>query len=450
MKKILLFAILALSINAFAQSKHPSSNSLENVRGRMELEGKTTFSTHSDRNLGQAFKHQTPNQDSLIKIFDSIYMWQWDTLNIGWRIYNKTINMVYNANHKQTSYIVQSWNESAWVNAEEQNLTYDVNNNLTSELIQSWNGTAWVNYTQFIFTYDVNNNWISGLNQNWNGSAWVNTSQTICTYDANNNMTSQSFQTWDGSVWVNNEKDSYTQDAHDNLINELVQNWNGSVWVNHTQFINIYDVNNKLTSGLNQSWNGSAWVNSKAYTLTYDVNNILISYLTQNWNGSVWVNYNQLTYTYNANNNWISGLNQNWNGSTWVNNSQNSYTYDANNFRKSNSYKYWNIAGTKVAGGDSTYYYFHTVLGINDLKMRDASITVYPNPSSKTITIELSHTTAIKSAFLTIISLNGQQLIARQISERKTQLDISNLPSGVYFIRVTTDRTVEVGKIIKQ
>jgi len=29
------------------------------------------------------------------------------------------------------------------------------------------------------------------------------------------------------------------------------------------------------------------------------------------------------------------------------------------------------------------------------------------------------------------------------------QIDISNLPSGVYFVRLTNDNTVAVGKIIK-
>jgi hypothetical protein len=46
--------------------------------------------------------------------------------------------------------------------------------------------------------------------------------------------------------------------------------------------------------------------------------------------------------------------------------------------------------------------------------------------------------------------MEGQQLITRQLTEPKTQIDISNLPSGVYFVRVTNDKTVEVGKITKE
>ena len=51
---------------------------------------------------------------------------------------------------------------------------------------------------------------------------------------------------------------------------------------------------------------------------------------------------------------------------------------------------------------------------------------------------------------LSILSLNSQQLITCQLTEPITQIDISTLPSGVYFVRVTGERTVQVGKFVKQ
>jgi hypothetical protein len=48
------------------------------------------------------------------------------------------------------------------------------------------------------------------------------------------------------------------------------------------------------------------------------------------------------------------------------------------------------------------------------------------------------------------MNLNGQVILTRQITEPKTPLDISSLPSGVYFVRLTGESTVEVGKFIKQ
>jgi hypothetical protein len=40
--------------------------------------------------------------------------------------------------------------------------------------------------------------------------------------------------------------------------------------------------------------------------------------------------------------------------------------------------------------------------------------------------------------------------MTRQITSPKTQIDISNLPNGVYFVRLTNDKTMEVGKFVKQ
>lgn len=78
-----------------------------------------------------------------------------------------------------------------------------------------------------------------------------------------------------------------------------------------------------------------------------------------------------------------------------------------------------------------------------------SSVRIYPNPASTTITIS-TPTTPDKNTFMTILNISGQVILSRQITETKTQLDIKNLPSGVYFVRITTDATVMVSKFIKQ
>ncbi len=77
----------------------------------------------------------------------------------------------------------------------------------------------------------------------------------------------------------------------------------------------------------------------------------------------------------------------------------------------------------------------------------DTGFTFYPNPANDKITIETSPSPVISQ--LSIMNLDGQEVLTRQINQTKTQIDISSLPSGVYFVRVTNDKTVEVGKFIK-
>ncbi len=90
--------------------------------------------------------------------------------------------------------------------------------------------------------------------------------------------------------------------------------------------------------------------------------------------------------------------------------------------------------------------YDSVMVGIT--KQQESTISIYPNPATDKITIETAATPT--QCQLSIINLNGQALITRQITEPKTQLDISNLPSGVYFVRVTGEKRVEVGKFVKQ
>jgi uncharacterized delta-60 repeat protein len=87
-------------------------------------------------------------------------------------------------------------------------------------------------------------------------------------------------------------------------------------------------------------------------------------------------------------------------------------------------------------------------VGINTAPSIPCSISLYPNPASNKITIETSFVEQNNS--LTIVNIEGQQLITRQITESKTQIDISNLPSGIYFVKLANDKVVEVGKFVKE
>jgi hypothetical protein len=85
---------------------------------------------------------------------------------------------------------------------------------------------------------------------------------------------------------------------------------------------------------------------------------------------------------------------------------------------------------------------------IKEHQPSETTFTICPNPANDKITVETSSTPAVSQ--LSIINLNGQEVLASQISEPKTQIDISNLPRGVYFVRLTNDRTVEVRKFVKE
>jgi hypothetical protein len=88
------------------------------------------------------------------------------------------------------------------------------------------------------------------------------------------------------------------------------------------------------------------------------------------------------------------------------------------------------------------------VTGIpSDNKPIDTALKIYPNPAKDKITIETSGKSI--ETYLSVVNSEGQQLITRQITELKMILDISNLPSGVYIVRLINDRSSETGKLVK-
>ena len=180
MKKALLFAALALSMNAVAQSGYPGSNPKEKFQDRIELKEFNQPGIASELNRGQSLGHQLEPCE-LVMIFDSIRYWKLDTHSLRWE-----------ANYK--------------ING----IVYDTRYNLISFINQVWDGSTWKNLGKYTRTYDARNNETNGLSQQWNGSEWVNVFQDIYTYDASDNQTSYTYMTWNGSAWVNNDQYSYT------------------------------------------------------------------------------------------------------------------------------------------------------------------------------------------------------------------------------------------------
>jgi hypothetical protein len=97
---------------------------------------------------------------------------------------------------------------------------------------------------------------------------------------------------------------------------------------------------------------------------------------------------------------------------------------------------------TSLWGTECDYYF----VGMKE--KQESKLSLYPDPAIDIITIEISITPAQNQ--LSIMNACGDELITRQITQPKTQIDVSSLPSGIYFVRLTSDRMAFVGKFVKQ
>lgn len=83
-------------------------------------------------------------------------------------------------------------------------------------------------------------------------------------------------------------------------------------------------------------------------------------------------------------------------------------------------------------------------LGTSDFDLKN--VVAYPNPVKDVL--NLSSDNAITS--VVIYNLLGQQVIVRSPNTNETSIDVSNLVSGTYLVKVYADNAVKTLKVIKQ
>ncbi|MCL2512168.1 MAG: T9SS type A sorting domain-containing protein [Bacteroidales bacterium] len=77
-----------------------------------------------------------------------------------------------------------------------------------------------------------------------------------------------------------------------------------------------------------------------------------------------------------------------------------------------------------------------------------ASLQVYPNPTTGELTIEISDM-RYEISDIEIYDVFGRKQISNLKSQISNPIDVSHLPSGIYFIRITTENGVITKKVIK-
>jgi len=85
-------------------------------------------------------------------------------------------------------------------------------------------------------------------------------------------------------------------------------------------------------------------------------------------------------------------------------------------------------------------------LGNNDFEF-DSYFSVYPNPAKNSLNVDIKK--QIKVSSISIYNTLGQQILVIPNAQYTKQVDVSNLKTGNYFIKLTSDKGSSVGKFIK-
>ncbi len=88
--------------------------------------------------------------------------------------------------------------------------------------------------------------------------------------------------------------------------------------------------------------------------------------------------------------------------------------------------------------------------GIYDNTSLDHLIKIYPNPVEDILTIENQHEELSDNMNIMICDLTGKQILSKPFHKKITNLDLSKLLTGVYFLKISNDNDFITEKIIKK
>ena len=430
-----------------------------------------------------------------IRIFDSnnnkihVTDQNWVESN-GWVNSQQTFYL-YNGDEKVAT--TQHWDNinNNWVNISQSITIVNNDNKIIHSLNKYWvNGTSqWINDNQTLSTFDSNGNITSWITQDWDviSNKWSNNQKHLHKYDNNNNKIEFFSQSWNSQT---NEQTSaskifYSHDNQNNLINKIIQDWNKTqdIFIDQTQTFYTYE-NNKKTLELSQFWHfdETIWINDSKKTFTINSKGYNTKILIQNWNkvASTWEDISQSIYSYNSNGQQTENLFQNWNNNTseWYNKTQNNSSYNDTGKNTYYLFQQWETFSEKLSSGRTwSYeyddldnrkhytpqnwdkntetwknntkkdYYWSPFETINTIDFSNINLTIYPNPTSKQITITGDNT--IDNVLINIYSLSGR-LITSTRTNYKNTINIDYLPNDIYLLEIVIDKGSVFKKIIKE
>ena len=382
---------------------------------------------------------------------------------------SKRYTYTYTNDGKLQTIMLENWQLDIWINNSKATYTYDINGRLAMVLNESWHFVNWENYRKTTYTYDPDGNMLLWISQLWRNRTWVNDWKYSYNYDVNGNNITILHQNGFENTWVNEWSDTRTYNNLGKVLNEVYETWQINEWVNKIRWTNTYDINGKLILCKSDLWQGDVWMNYDRHIYTYGL--YLLSDLLQLYKDGVWVNDWKYIYDYDFRGNMITHSRQKWLTKLWKFEWRYSYLYDKFGNSLSGKYEKWDLNAGWLPGipdnglgvfsqknqifllNDIYRYaanYQTFISDISDLTADNNSLLLYPNPSNDNITIELKLSDAAKNEVISVCDILGNLILQQSLQEVKTTLNISDLSSGIYFIKVETKNGVIIKKLVKE
>lgn len=349
----------------------------------------------------------------------------------------------------QTS-LTEIWKNGTWENFTQTLNTYDGNGYLTHDLNQEWN-VSWKNRLQTNYTNNPDGTVQQSISQSWNTgtSQWNNLQRVTYTYNAAKKVLTSESEFWDDSVnifgeWTFFLKNTNTYDGNNYLIKNLMTDGAGVIY--QTTYTNNLD--GTISRAVMEM--GNVWDGLEIYErITYTYNNsklTMVLYEDYKFISDIWENYYMDAYEYDDSGYLTYTLYKEWMGGSWINSGQSYITNYGNGNPFQIVLQVWDDIGL-VWTNNSRTTLTYTTLGVDEHAF-EKSFTVYPNPVQDRITIKTDGNNNIGVKYWVTDQL-GRQFLDGSITDMETVIDVSQLASGVYFIKMGQNKNQSI-KIIKK
>jgi hypothetical protein len=354
---------------------------------------------------------------------------------------------------------------------ENSSLTININNSdgVTQQTIkQNWNRTtlSWDNYSKYSVDYKNDRSIDTATTALWdpNAALWQPQTQFVYTYTATGKIFYYIARGWQTDHWVNQWLYTTNYDNYGFLSNVLVEQWDGFDFEKFTQTSYKNNSDGSIYQHLTLSWFDptNSWVNQSQETYSYSAScqfplNLLLFTATKddktvnlNWQTIAEKNISHFTIQRN-----VSGADFTDLGDIPAlgDTSVNSYAYPDNVESITANKVFYRL---KIFDKDGLYTYSNLIpveLSANPTGSNANELKVYPNPAKDQLNVLFNLQNAVE-AELRIIDISGKIVFRTTINNNPGNnivfINLSVVSSGMYYVLLIADNTIQKTQFVKQ
>jgi hypothetical protein len=324
---------------------------------------------------------------------------------------------------------------------------------------------------------------------------YINHFHRFQSFNSSNDAMIYTYQKWNSTdaAWRDSARLLYTYTgAPAILVKTMFQIWYNHAWADHVEYDNSYSNNGlvrmaSLIYRMYFSYDNSgnlieredssyslatmSWHRSQRLLFTYNMTNDISSYIVQQWSSGNWVNDEKYEYVLNGAS-IAEIIVYNWDNNNWEYSGKDVFSYDANQNKTIDEWQYWDAATSSFKSAsrqrwtydsfdqpltyysetfepstglwasttdDFLYRYYYQAFNpasVADVKDKDVSIKLFPQPANNTLTVELAKN--LPSYTISVLDIYGKELKHINANAKSNVIDVAELSSGIYFLRINS------------